>query len=169
MPRDRPLWEYILLEDYTENKSALFIRMHHSFSDGAGHTGFMTWVNDKEFQTKGTKKVPKFNIFMRIFLWIISPFMLLSRISEIKSFVSDTQAKKIHEVNEPENGKNKYYASKEILFEKIRKCYKAIGEMTFNEYMFAILSKSLHKMYTQHGVEGAKKIVIMMPNNIHLC
>ena len=92
--------------------------------------------------------------------------MLLLRISEIKSFVSDTQAKKIHEVDEPENGKNKYYASKEILFEKIRKCYKAIGEMTFNEYMFAILSKSLHKMYTQHGVEGAKKIIIMMPVNI---
>ena len=123
-------------------------------------------MNDKEFQTKGTKKVPKFNIFMRILIGIITPFMLLSRLPEVKSFVSDSQAKKIHEVDEPENGKNKYFASKEIMFEKIRKCYKAIGDATFNEYMFAILSKSLYKMYAAHGVEGAKKIIIMMPVNI---
>ena len=71
-------------------------------------------MNDKEFQTKSTKKVPKFNIFMRIFIGIITPFMLLSRAPEVKSFVSDNQAKKLHEINEPDNGKNKYFASKEI-------------------------------------------------------
>ena len=42
LPRDKPLWECNLVEDYAEDKSALIIRMHHSFTDGAGYTGFMT-------------------------------------------------------------------------------------------------------------------------------
>jgi len=34
--RDRPLWEYVLIEDMTDGKSALVSKVHHALTDGVG-------------------------------------------------------------------------------------------------------------------------------------
>ena len=36
MDYSKPLWEFHLVENYSEDLSAVFVRMHHSFTDGVG-------------------------------------------------------------------------------------------------------------------------------------
>jgi len=42
MDYDKPLWELELLEDYSEDSSVLFIRIHHGYVDGVGLLSFMS-------------------------------------------------------------------------------------------------------------------------------
>jgi len=42
MPKDKPQWEMHLCEDYSKDTSVLFMRMHHSFTDGVGYVSMMS-------------------------------------------------------------------------------------------------------------------------------
>jgi len=42
MHRDKPLWEMHFYENYTAETSILFMRMHHSFTDGVGYVSMMS-------------------------------------------------------------------------------------------------------------------------------
>lgn len=166
MPRDKPLWEFSFLENFTSKTSMVFIRMHHAYTDGAGFVGMMSQLSDGKDKTTDVKDIPQFNIFLRLLIGILSPFIILWRMPEIESFKSDDQVYKMHEINEPDDGKCLYHSSKLLPFDKIRKCYKALGEkVTFNDYVYVIVSRSLKQWYAAHKVEGARRLVMMMPIN----
>lgn len=166
MPYERPLWEYRLLEDFTEDTSILFIRMHHSFTDGIGYVSLMSCINDEKYKTTSKKKIPKYNIFMNALIFILSPFLILYNLPKIRSFQTDQKAAFVREIKGQETYKNKYYASDYIPFEDVKKCYKKFEKTTFNDYVLGVISKSFDLWYKQNGVEGADRIVTMLPISI---
>ena len=70
-PEDKPLWEFQLYEDYTETTSMVFMKMHHSFTDGIGFVCLMSCLNDEQFKTKGPKIIKEPSFFQHIVLSII--------------------------------------------------------------------------------------------------
>jgi len=78
-------------------------------------------MNDDKFKIKMDKKFYQPNIFVKIWLAIITPFIIASTMSKFKNIATDPKAQKIRELNADDDYKNKYFASKEIPFEAIRK------------------------------------------------
>lgn len=166
MPRDRPLWEFRLLEDYTKTTSVLVCRLSHGFTDGAGLVGLLSGINDEEFKVSSSKEYPTVKWYIQALIAIISFFVFLPGTIEMKTFKPDKNSKRINEMNKQQNivKQDEYNVSKEISFEKVRKVYKSYGDKyTFNDYMFGVLSKSLAQWYKKHGIKDVETINGFMP------
>jgi NRPS condensation-like uncharacterized protein len=73
MDFSKPLWEFYVKEDFTENESAVLIRMHHAFSDANGFVGLMSCLNDERYKLKTDKKFTELGFFSNILLSIVGP------------------------------------------------------------------------------------------------
>ena len=62
MDFSRHLWEFHLVEDFSEDLSAVIVRMHHSFIDGIGFVSMMSWMNDDQFKLKIDKRFKEHSI-----------------------------------------------------------------------------------------------------------
>ena len=76
MDYSKPLWEFHLVESYTEDLSVVIFRMHHSFSDGVGFVSLMSCINDDQFKTKINKAFKEPSLWLKIIVTIIAPFVL---------------------------------------------------------------------------------------------
>ena len=157
MPLDKPLWEFYVLEDYTQDTSAVLARFHHSFTDGVGFVSLMSWLNDNKYWIRNTKLIPKLSLIQNILLTLAFPYFLYKMFSDSKKISTDKNAAKIREMKKDGDKYVNLFASKTFEFESIRKCYKRFEKTTFNDYMLGIVSKCLHKWYIKNGVEGAEK------------
>lgn len=165
MPFDRPLWEMHLLENYSEDSSVLFMRMHHSFTDAMGFVSMMSFLNDDQFRLKIDKKFPRISIFMHIFFAIVGPIYVLYIILQLIFLPNDNEVAKINELKQKDTFNNKFYASEELPFASLKKCYKRFEKTTFNDYIMGVLSTSLDKWYKHYGITGAKNIKTVVTVN----
>ena len=49
LEESKPMWNYVFIEDYQEDKSAVMHVSHHSITDGIGFWSFMTTIDDEPF------------------------------------------------------------------------------------------------------------------------
>ena len=160
MDFSKPLWEFILCEDYSKTESVVLVRMHHALTDGNGYVSLMSCINDEQYKLKLDKEFPKPNIFMDIFFTIVGPIYSLYLVAKFFLRSSDSNAKKVNDLKCEDTFRNKLYASdSRIPFDKIRNCYKRFEQkVSFNDYMMGVLSVSMDKWYKESGITGAEKL-----------
>lgn len=166
MPYDKPLWEMYLLENYSENESIVFVRMHHSFTDGVGYVSLMSCINDEKYKIKMDKKFPEAGLVERVLLAIATPFYIAILLITFTGIRTDKNAAKVRKLRGKDDFKNKFYLSEQIPFKDTRKCYKRFKNTTFNDYILGMLSHSLSQWYEEHGITDPDKILTVIPVNM---
>lgn len=99
MDRARPLWEFRVIENYTDKTSLLIYRTHHCFMDGVGFASLMSVINDNQFASKLNRKVVQPSTMEGIKLAAKFPMVLNKLGAETGEWCSDEKAKKIAETN----------------------------------------------------------------------
>ena len=82
MDFSRPLWEFHLVEDFSEDLSAVIVRMHHSFTDGIGFVSMMSWLNDDQFKFKIDKRFKEPSIFQKLIVLLLTPYYIIKWIAK---------------------------------------------------------------------------------------
>jgi diacylglycerol O-acyltransferase len=166
MDRNKPLWEFRVIENYTADKSLIIYRIHHTVLDGVGFGCLMSTINDNQFSSRLNKKIYKPSFLQSLKIAVTTPLTLAKVVPDMKKWCTDPQALKLSEINGDDHFANKYFATKEFEFKHIVKCYKKYPGMTFNDFMLAIIGKSYDQWFKEHGVKGAEKIGMIIPVNL---
>ena len=166
LDKSRPLWEFRIIEDYTENTSMIVYRMHHGFIDGVGFVSLMSALNDKQFTTTMDKKFGPKSMLQKITGAVSTPIVLGKVLPIVDAMQSDDKATKIRECEGKETGAGLYLTCKTVPFDRVRKAYKQHKGMTFNDWMMGILSKSHYEWYKHYGVTDAKDLFMIIPVNL---
>ena len=166
MDINNPLWEFRIVEDYTSNTSLIIYRVHHSFIDGVGFGSLMSALSDNQFTSKLNRQVVQPSIIERIKYAFAFPMNFLKIGADSGAWCTDQNAKKIEETICEDDFSSRLFASDEYDFKQIIQCYRQYPNMTFNDFMLAILGKSLNLFYRENGVEGASKIGIVSLTNL---
>ena len=164
MKKGEPLFEFRLIEDYTEDTSMIIYRVQHAFGDGVSFASLLSTLNDDQFSIKSKKTLPSFGLWKRLVLAISSIFTLREVNKHIQDINTDENTKDIFRKNNKQITETRYaYTKTEISFEAIKKCYKRYEGMTFNDFALAIFGKSLYQYCKQEGVENFKHVRCTIP------
>lgn len=166
LDRDKPIWEFRIIENYTETSSLIIYKIHHAVLDGVGLGCLMSTLNDDQFVSKMNKRIEPLPLSESLRIAATTPMTLGKIMPEMKKWCTDEKAKKLSEINGTDHYANKFFATKEFEFKQIVKCYKQFPKMTFNDFLLAVISKSYDEWFKEHGVEDAKKIGFIIPVNM---
>lgn len=97
LDRNKPLFEFRLVENYTEQASLIFFRCSHTFTDGCGVSSLFSTLNDDQFTAVHNKKPFEPTLSERIKLWITSPFGYKKFIDLVSSQPVDEKARELFE------------------------------------------------------------------------
>jgi len=166
MDFSKPLWEFDLLEDFSDDLSLVFGKMHHSFTDGIGFSSMMSLLNDEDKRFKMDKKFPEASWKTKLYRILMTPYFIISTLIKYHYLQSDPNTNKMNEINRTEKMRNKYFKSEFISFNEMQKCYKRFTKVTFNDYMLGLLGVSYDKWFRKYGIEGAHKLCTIIPVNM---
>ena len=162
----KPLWEFRVIEDYTQDTSLIVYKIHHCFMDGIGFSSMMSAMSDNQFASKINKEFIVPPLLTRIKGALISVVILLTTLFTKGECFSDDSAVKIVEETNESKYPMRFYASKEYDFEKVTKRYKQFPDMTFNDFVISIFGKSCNQLYKEYGIENAKQLGIWILINL---
>ena len=80
--------------------------------------------------------------------------------------LTDKNAIKIIDTTADDRFPHNFYTSKEYDYTMIKKCYKQYPNMTFNDLVVSIFSKSCHQLYKEYGIENANQLSIFIIINL---
>lgn len=166
LDRSKPVWEFRVIENYTEKTSLIVYRIHHTVLDGVGLGCLMSCINDKQFTSRLNKAVFKPTTAQKLSIGLNTLPTLAKVVPEMKTWCTDKPSLKLTEINGPDHYTNKYFATKEYDFKDIMKAYKKFDGMTFNDFMCAIIGKSFNQWFKDYKIEDAKKIGFIIPVNL---
>ena len=166
MPIDKPQWEMYFLEDFSEEESVIFMKMHHCFTDAMGFVGMLSFLHDNQLSFKADKKFPILSILERVFFTIVGPVYTLYLVLYMCLIPQDKNSVKINELKQKDTFNNRVYASEEFQFDTLRKCYKRFKGTTFNDYFLGILSKGFDTWFKKSGITGAEFIKTLVTINM---
>lgn len=164
LSRDAPMFEFRVVEDYTEDSSVIFYRSHHTFCDGVGISSLFSILNDDQFSAKYSKKIFKPSLFEQIWLFVTTPLGFKKFLEIVGSFASDKNAALlVKPTSKNFQGTKMFKSDVEVDFEIVRKCYRQYPGMTFNDLMIGVIGKSLQEEAQRQGIKDAKEIKTCIP------
>ena len=158
LDRSRPLWQFRVVENYTNSTSLIIYKIHHSVLDGVGLASLMSAINDEQFTSRLNRAIIKPSFTEKIRYALNTPIILAKIMTGTVELCSDKNAEKLTEVNGDNHYSNKYLSTKEYDFELIKKAYKKYPGMTFNDFLLGVSGKSYHQWFKENGVKDAEKI-----------
>lgn len=138
LPRDKPLFEFRLVENYNDDLSVVFYRNHHSFCDGVGASSLFSTIDDDQFTSVHKKQIFKPSLIEIITLTFKTYFGWKdfceyggrkSTHPDVKKF---TTPKKI-DLEKTDHATSQI----EVPMDIVRKRYRQVDGMTFNDLMLA--------------------------------
>lgn len=117
----KPLWEVHFCQNYKNNTSVFFIKMHHTLTDSIGFVSFMSCILDKECSLTMKKKFEKVGPIMKQLYRIASIPYCTYKTMNMGKLSSDPEAMKINVRAGQPGARNKFYCSEEFAFDKITK------------------------------------------------
>ena len=73
----KPLWEFHFVEDYSDDLSAIIVRLHHAFTDGIGFVSMMSCMNDDEFKLKISKSFKEPSLLQKLVVLLLTPYYII--------------------------------------------------------------------------------------------
>ena len=126
-------------------------------------SSLLSALNDDQFSIPHKKVIPQFSIFERLVLAVKTFFTFTEIDKKSRTFKTDENTKKLFEKVRSEKLTGHYTSDIEIPFEVIRKLYKRYDNMTFNDYMLAILGKSLYQYCIKKDIKNPKGVKCEVP------
>ena len=77
IPYSQPQWEMKLVENYSEDTSLLFIKCHHSLTDGMGILTLFAFLNDDSFCPKTIPDLKKPTLLQKLIIKFTHPLVSL--------------------------------------------------------------------------------------------
>ena len=163
---NKPLYEFQVLEDFSQDKSVIFLKFHHSFTDGIGMTSLWSCILDECLTAKFPKQIKIPSIFDNILLALVTPYFVYKSLTLTWDWKTDPVASKCKELkNDPDSYKNQYLLSREISLDDVKaRCKKK--KIGFTPYMLGLLSKSFYQWFEHYDVKGAKEIAICIVSGL---
>lgn len=162
---DQFLWEITVLEKYQEKKSVLFIKIHHSLSDGLGLLSLFGFVNKTHIGNK-MPEIKPLSPFFWIRFYAFMPFLLVKFLLSSLRVRQSRETNPLRDVSKTLTGKKTLVESKHWDFNDLR-VYKKTPNLTFNNFFISMMSKSWKEQFEQVGSKS-DKVVIAIPVNIRL-
>ena len=142
----RPLFEFRLIEDYTQDTSMIIFICDHAFCDGVSCSSLLSTLNDDQFSIPHKKVIPKYGLLKQLTLAATTLFTSDAINKKTETFKTDQNTTNIVKQVRSNEIKTGYYTSDiEIPYEAVQKYYKRYDGMTFNDFVLAITGKSLHQ------------------------
>ena len=166
MDMTKPLFEFRLIEDYTEDTSMIIFICDHTFCDGVSCASLLSTLNDDQFSIPNKKAQHKFSIVEKLILAAKTFFTFSEIEKKAKTYKTDKNTKGLLKQVRNDNIRTGYYESDiEIPFEVVRKYYKTYDGMTFNDFMLALIGKSLHEHCNKKGISNPQSLRFELPVN----
>mmetsp|Transcript_32588 Transcript_32588/g.28847 ORF Transcript_32588/g.28847 Transcript_32588/m.28847 type:complete len:177 (-) Transcript_32588:623-1153(-) len=121
IPSDKPQWEIKFTEDYTDTTSLLFIKCHHSLTDGVGIVTLFAFLNDESFCPKKIPNLRKITLLQTLMVSLFTPIALIFQYSTIFIHFVKEKSKIIHTPSRELSGTSVFLKSKNYDFNDIRK------------------------------------------------
>ena len=162
LDRDKPQWQLIYVEDYTEATSLCFFKFHHSFTDGAGVINSMLFLNSTDRISQEMFKGRGLPFYIKFLNGLLYPICLI--ICSFELWKHDWRGHDMIQTKSGENsGESICILSKTYKLNDIKRCYKRFNKVTMNNFMMGLAAKSIHKWYQLNGVEEPKDISTIIP------
>ena len=164
MEKGKPLCEFRLIEDYTEDTSMIIFRAQHSFGDAVGCASMFSALNDDQFSIPNKKSFPSYGVWQKLILLVSTIFRFGKVSKKMKQIKTDENTKKIFKKSTAKISQTRYaYSNTEIPFEAIKAYYKEYEGMTLNDFALAIFGKSFYQYCKQEGIEDCQLLKCAMP------
>lgn len=161
-PANRPPYEFILVERYLDNQSAIICRSHHVIADGIGFVGMMLGaVDSTDNDSEGLeKKIAKMKL---------STFQLLTRVPMIpycwlKTMLLTEDANPLHN-GTPLSGNRCFSSSPDISLTEVKMIKSALN-CTVNDLLMACLAGAFRTYFANHSTsvpDVAKHMKVAVP------
>ena len=116
-------YQFYIIEDYN-GKTVVFAVYHHSFWDGIAYASMLSSIDDEPFTHDINRKKIEVSLFYKTLIFILTPWYLLLSIKSIIKRGSHQLVSSLKEFDGEDEGRTKYYHSKEFSFDKLRESYK---------------------------------------------
>ena len=151
-----PKWKIYVIENFEENKSAILVKIHHSYADGISLLSYYLNLTDcNQLEMVQLKKIGKLEwcvaLFLGMFKIIITYFHFLTWKKDLNCFHTGKVT-----------GKKKLYSIEACNLDDLKKVAKE-NDVTINDSLTAILSMSLHKYCKKSFKENIENILCMIP------
>ena len=158
---DSFLWE-AYVSKIKDGKSFLFLKFHHSMSDGMGILGMLSLINSKATH-KSVLVMNYRNLFQKLTHYLLLPYFFLKTMNEERKISYYPESHILRDV-ELIDAKI-FLETKEWDFFEIQKKYKQFKHARFNDLMMSYISIALSKILKESGSK-ADKLIVAIPVNM---
>lgn len=139
---DKPQYKFYLVPDYMPGKSAVILKIHHSFTDGLGIATFFQMFTD-EYDPANLPAMRPIGFCKQLFVALISPLLMLSVI--LPTLIQKVDHNAMN-TGKPMSGVKTGGFSYDLDLEGIKKFCKA-KSCTVNDYASSVLSCALYAYF----------------------
>mmetsp|Transcript_16254 Transcript_16254/g.15970 ORF Transcript_16254/g.15970 Transcript_16254/m.15970 type:complete len:120 (+) Transcript_16254:87-446(+) len=118
---DKPQWELQFKEDHTETTSLLFLKCHHSFTDGVGIITLFALLNDDSLCPKMMPKFKEFSYLQAFMLIAFTPISLICQAAVVWFHKVEESSRMLHTPTGRLSDEAVYLKTKTFNFKDVRK------------------------------------------------
>jgi WS/DGAT/MGAT family acyltransferase len=186
LDRDKPLWQYHLIKDNTNNGFAIYVKVHHMYGDGAtlirwfqkgyveqqSSEGFVpVWASDLSFQKRKKDNVFKQTlngvwdviIAIKDFTWIL--VRLLAKLLRINQLYMPIPFSSSKSTLTGQVKKGRVVSTLDIDFARVKTLSKRL-RASANEIMLCAFDIGVHRFLKDYGHKSEKPLYTNMPINL---
>jgi len=146
----------------------IFIKCHHSLTDGMGIITLFAFLNDESFCPKLIPDLKKPSLLQKLMVACYIPIALVIQYSVTIFYDRKKQNQIFHTPDGKNSGESIFMLSKTYDFNDLRKCYKKYEHVTFNNYIMGVVGKSLKEWYAKNGVQDPGDMIMSVPVNMKI-
>jgi len=156
---DKPNWKFFLLPNLEGNRSALIMKIQHSYIDGI--SGFTYFLNLTDCRNYSFIKMPKINKWQWIYIFLLGFLQCFP--SYIKYVSWPWDKKPFHSGNV--TGKKRIYSTELCTIESLKKFTKE-EKVTINDTLTALFALSVKKYYEENNMKLVGDMLTMIPTSL---
>lgn len=162
---DKPQYKFYLIPDLSPGKSAVVLKIHHSFTDGLGIATFFQMFTD-EYDPKNLPAMKPLGLCKQLFVFLISPLLMLGAVLPTMIQKVDYNAMSC---GKQMSGVKTGGFSYEINIDEMKKYCKA-KSCTVNDHASSVLSCAMYAYFKEEeeAMAEAGEKVIPCPRSLHV-
>lgn len=153
---DKPQWKNFLIPNLEGNRSALVMKIHHSYIDGI--SGFTYFLNLTDCKNYSFINLPKISKLQWVYIFLVGFLQTFPAYIKYIKFVWDRRP--FHSGNV--TGKKRVY-SKELCSLEALKIFTRENKVTINDTLTTLLAITLKKYYQDQNIDLDGNLLTMMP------
>jgi hypothetical protein len=144
---DKPLWEIYFQEHFDNNKSLLFLKIHHSITDGGGTIYLLSSLTDNVKLVQEYKsKLPNISYIKKILLILGSPIFTFLTFPKLDNKIENP----LTPFSGPSTAQFKISESKEYDLDLLKNSLKGFAGATINDLCWTVLSRAIKSVIEQN-------------------